>query len=152
MHAAMAAELNDNEGGGKPPILTDGEPEPESRTQFGYDAYAEVERWPNMPIIPTPGILERSPSPLPPQSPPPHTPTAVSVDVEEHFPALGAKLPKTLRHTPPLPSSNLRPPPSNRRQRQHSFVHNSVAVSEHLQFMLLSRTPQSSGPPQQVQE
>jgi hypothetical protein len=42
MRAAMAAELDDDEGGGKPPISTDGEPEPESRIQFGYDAYAEV--------------------------------------------------------------------------------------------------------------
>ena len=45
MCAAMAAELDDDEGGGKPPISTDGEPEPESRIQFEYDAYAEVERW-----------------------------------------------------------------------------------------------------------
>ena len=45
MRAAMAAELDDDEGGGKPPISTDGEPELESRIQFGYNAYSEVERW-----------------------------------------------------------------------------------------------------------
>ena len=122
---------------------------PEIPVDDGHDrTWLRTMTQPNVPIIPTPVIPERSPSPPPPQSPPPHTPTAVSVDVEEHFPALGANPPRTLRHTPPLPSSNLRPPPSNGRQRQRSFVHNSVAVSEHSQFMPSSRTPQSPGPPQ----
>jgi len=44
----MAAELD--EEGGKPLIPTDGNPNQyadrtKSRIQFGYDAYAEVERW-----------------------------------------------------------------------------------------------------------
>ena len=53
MRAAMTAELDDNNderGGGKPPISTDGNPNQwadrtKSRFQFGYDAYVEVERW-----------------------------------------------------------------------------------------------------------
>ena len=53
MRTAMAAELDndhDERGGGKPSISTDGNPNQwadrtKSRIQFGYDAYAEVERW-----------------------------------------------------------------------------------------------------------
>ena len=54
MRAAMAAELENNDddgrGGNKPSISTDGNPNQwadrtKSRFQFGYDAYAEVERW-----------------------------------------------------------------------------------------------------------
>ena len=46
MRTAMAAELDE---GGKP-ISTDGNPNQwadrtKSRIQFGYDAYAEVDRW-----------------------------------------------------------------------------------------------------------
>ena len=54
MGAAMTADLDNNDdderGGGKPPISTDGNPNQwadrtKGRIQFGYDAYAEVERW-----------------------------------------------------------------------------------------------------------
>ena len=53
MRATMAAVLdnnNDERGGGNPSISTDGNPNQradrtKNRIQFGYDAYAEVERW-----------------------------------------------------------------------------------------------------------
>jgi len=120
---------------------------PEIPVDDGHDrTWLRTMTQPNVPIIPTPIIPERSPSPPPPQSPPPHAPIAVLVHDEEHFPALGAEPPKTLHHTPRLPSPNLRAPSSNGRQRQRSFVHNSVAVSEHSQFMPSSRSSQNSGP------
>jgi len=124
---------------------------PEIPVDDGHDrTWLQTMTQPNVPIIPTPVVPERSPSPARPQGPPPQLPAAVSVHDEEGFPALGAKPPKTLRQAPSLPSSNLRQPSPNGRQRQRSFVHNSVAISEHSQFMQSSRSTQNLGPPQAV--
>jgi len=124
---------------------------PEIPIDDGHDrTWLQTMTQPNVPIIPTPVVPERSPSPAPPQSPPPQLPTAVSVHDEEGFPALGTNPPRTLRQTPSLPSSNLRQPSPNGRQRQRPFVHKSVGISEHSQFVQSSRSTQNSGPLQAV--
>ena len=68
MRATMAAELDDNEGGGKPPISTDGEPELESPIL--------KEKRPPHPSSPlSPSVLPPSPA-LAPSSLPPGFPAA----------------------------------------------------------------------------
>jgi hypothetical protein len=102
---------------------------------------------PNVPIIPTPVVPEKSPSPVPPPSPPPRSPTALSVHDVEHFPPLAAKPTGTVRNAPsPSPStSSFKQPSSNGRQRQRSWAHGSVGVSEHSQFMQSPRMSNNLG-------
>ncbi len=103
---------------------------------------------PNLPIIPTPIVTEKSLSPGPPPSSPPRSPTALSVHDVEHFPPLGAKPTRNLRHAPsPSPStSSFQQPSLNRRQRQRSLAHGSVGVSRFSQFTQSPQTSYNSGP------
>jgi len=103
---------------------------------------------PNLPIIPTPVVTEKSPSPGPSLSSPPPSPTALSVHDEEHFPPLGAKPTRNSRHVPsPSPStSSFRQPTSDGRQRQRSLAHSSVGVSRFSQFTQSQQTSYNSGP------
>ena len=117
---------------------------PDIPVDDGHDrTWLQAMTQPNVPIVPTPVVPERSLSPAPSQSPPPYLPTTVSV--HDEFPALSANPPRTLRSTPSLPSLNSRPPSSNGRRRQRSVVRNSVAVSEHSQFVQSSRSSHNSG-------
>lgn len=103
---------------------------------------------PNLPIIPTPIITEKSLSPGPPLSSPPRSPTSLSVHDEDPFPPLGAKPARNLRHAPsPSPStSSFQQPSSNERQRQRSLTHGSVGVSRFSQFAQSPQTSYNSGP------
>jgi hypothetical protein len=115
----------------------------------GHDrSWLEAIIQPNLPIIPTPIVTEKSLSPGPPPSSPPRSPTSLSVHDEEHFPPLGAKPSRNLRHAPsPSPStSSFQQPSSNGRQRQRSLVHGSVGVSRFSQFTQSSQTSYNSGP------
>lgn len=105
---------------------------------------------PNLPIIPTPIVTEKTLSPGPPPSSPPRSPTALSVNDVEHFPPLGAKPTRNLRHAPsPSPStSSFQHPSSNGRQRQRSLAHGSVGVSRFSQFTQSPQTSYNSGPVQ----
>ena len=105
---------------------------------------------PNLPIIPTPIVTEKSPSPGPPPSSPPRSPTALSVHDVEHFPPLGAKLTRNLRHAPsPSPStSSFQQPSSNGRQRQRSLAHGSVGASRFSQFTQSPQASYNAGPSQ----
>jgi hypothetical protein len=101
---------------------------------------------PNVPVVPVPVVPEKPPSPALPPSPSPPSPTALSVHDEDHFPPLRTEPPKTLRHSPSLSStSSFHQPPSNGRQRQRTWTHSSVGVSEHSQFVQPSRSPYSPG-------
>ena len=103
---------------------------------------------PNLPIIPTPTVTEKSLSPGPPPSSPPRSPTSLSVHDEEHFPPLGAQPIGNLRHAPsPSPStSSFQQPSSNGRQRQRSLAHGSVGISRFSQFTQSPQTSYNSGP------
>jgi hypothetical protein len=103
---------------------------------------------PNLPIIPTPIVTEKSLSPGPPPSSPPRSPTALSVHDVEDFPLLGAKPTRNLRHAPsPSPStSSFQQPSSNGRQRQRSLAHDSVGVSRFSQFTQSPQASYNSGP------
>jgi len=103
---------------------------------------------PNLPTIPTPIVTEKSLSPGPPPSSPPRSPTALSVHDEEHFPPLGAKPTRDVRHAPsPSPStSSFQQPSSNGRQRQRSMAHGSVGVSGFSQFTQSPQTSYNPGP------
>ena len=103
---------------------------------------------PNLPIIPTPIVTEKSLSPGPPPSSPPRSPSALSVHDEEHFPPLGAKPTRNLRHAPsPSPStSSFQQPSSSGRQRQRSQAHSSVGVSRFSQFTQSPQASYNSGP------
>jgi hypothetical protein len=103
---------------------------------------------PNVPVVPEPVVAEKSPSPAPPSTPPPRPSTALSVNDEGDFPRLRKEAPKTLRHTPSLSSTSTfqqSQSPSKGRQRQQSWAHSSVGVSEHSQFLPPSRSPFSPG-------
>jgi hypothetical protein len=106
---------------------------------------------PNLPIIPTPVVIdvtENSPSLGPSPSPPPRSPTALSVHDVEHFPPLGARPTRTMRHPPsPSPSaSSFSQPSPTGRQRQRSWAHGSVGVSRLSQFTQSPRMSFDSGP------
>ena len=103
---------------------------------------------PNLPIIPTPIVTEKSLSPGLPPSSPPRSPTSLSVHDEEHFPPLGAKPSRNLRRVPSSsPStSSFQQPSSNGRQRQRSLAHGSVGVSKFSQFTQSPQTSHNSGP------
>jgi hypothetical protein len=107
---------------------------------------------PNLPIIPTPIVTEKSLSPVPPPSPPPRSPTALSVHDVEHFPPLGTKPTRKSRHAlSPSPSTSSfqsfqQPPSSNGRQTQRSLAaDSSVGVSRFSQFTQSSQTSYNSG-------
>lgn len=103
---------------------------------------------PNLPIIPTPIVAEKPPSPGPPANSPPPSPNALSVHDEEHFPPLGVKPNRNLRHAPsPSPStSSFKQPSSNGTQRRRSLAHGSVGVSKFSQFTQSPQTPYNTGP------
>lgn len=105
---------------------------------------------PNLPVISTPIVTEKSVNQEPLPSSPPRSPTALSVHDVEHFPPLGAKPTRNLRHAPsPSPSrstSSFQQPSSNGRQRQRSIAHDSVGVSRFSQFTQSPQTPYNSGP------
>ena len=84
---------------------------PEIPVDDGHDrSWLQAIIQPNLPIIPTPIVTEKSLSPVPPASSPPRSPTALSVHDEEHFPPLGAKPTRNLRHAPsPSPSASYFP-------------------------------------------
>jgi hypothetical protein len=110
---------------------------------------------PNVPVMPVQVVPEKTPSPAPspslPASPPPRSPTALSVHDGDHFPPLGTEPPKTSRHSPSLasaPSSCQLPPKGRRGQR--SRAQSSVGVSQHSQYMQPSRSPYNRGPLQPV--
>ena len=107
---------------------------------------------PNLPIIPTPIVAEKSPSPGPPPTSPPRSPIALSMHDVEHFPPLGTKPTRNLRHAPsPSPSTpSFQQPSSNGRQRQRSMAHGSVGVSRFSQFTQSPQTSYNSGPLQSV--
>lgn len=121
----------------------------------GHDrSWLQAMMQPSVPVVPILVVPERSPSPgpaLPPSPLPlPRPLSSLSASAQDggRFPALGAEPSKPLRHTPLVPSSNLRPPSSNGRRRERSFAHSSVGVSEHSQFMQPSRSSYNSGAPQ----
>jgi hypothetical protein len=119
----------------------------------GHDrSWLQAMMQPSVPVVPISIVPEKSPSPGPalPPSPLPRPLSSLSASAQDggQFPALGAELSKPLRHSPLVPSSNLRPPSSNGRRRERSFAHSSVGVSEHSQFMQPSRSSYNSGPPQ----
>lgn len=103
---------------------------------------------PNLPVTPMPIVTEKSLAPAPPPSSPPRSPTALSVHDEEHFPPLGTKPTRNLRHAPsPSPSiSSFQQPSSNARQRQRSMARDSVGVSRFSQFAQSPQTSYNSGP------
>ena len=112
----------------------------------GHDrSWLQAIKQPNVPIIPTPVVPEKSLSPVPPSSPPPRSPIANSVQDVEQFPPLGAKPTGTSRRAlSPSPStSSFNQSSSHGRQRQRSWAHGSVGVSEHSQSM---QTSFNSGP------
>jgi hypothetical protein len=102
---------------------------------------------PNLPIIPTPIVTEKSLAPAPPPSSPPRSPSALSAHDAEHFPPLGTKPTRNLRHapSPSPPTSSFQQPSSNGRQRQRSIAHDSVGVSRFSQFTQSPQTSYNSG-------
>jgi hypothetical protein len=111
---------------------------------------------PTVPVVPLQVVPEKTPSPAPspslPASPPPHPPAALPVvHGGVHSPPPGTEPPQTSHPTPSLsPALSSRQLPPERRRGQRSRAQSSVGVSQHSQYMQLSRLPYSPGQVQPV--